>query len=246
MKFNKMRTPLFSLFIMVMTFISCDWETQIEPQQVLEASKKYYDPQGQWNNSMLDLHIIEPRISNPARYSKITFNNKDQSFVLERNRDEHISLHMIDSIGEASVTLDGLPVQDSLTIAKYRLNPERNFGYRAFYQKLIGLPMSIYANELNKNIKSSVVIFDKRSCHQLNIQLEEAIISKAWKIYVDCETYELIGLEILSAVGDQEGERIYFEGEVDVNGMLLPRMRHWYSLGQEVYRGSDIIINSNG
>ena len=246
MKFNEMRIPIFYLFIMVMTFISCNRESQMEPEKVLEASQRYYDPQDQWKTSRIDLHIIEPRISNPARYSKITLNNKDQSFVLERNRDEHISLHKIDSLGEASVTLDGLPVQDSLTIAKYRLNPERNFGYRAFYQKLVGLPMSIHVNELNKNMKSSVVIFDKRSCYQLNIQLEEAIISKTWKIYVDYETYELIGLEILSEDGDQEGERIYFEGEVDINGMLIPRMRHWYSLGQEVYGGSDLIINSNG
>ena len=39
-------------------------------------------------------------------------------------------------------------------------------------------------------------------------------------------------------------EKLLFEGEIDIQGVKIPRIRHWYETPKNEYMGSDIIIKT--
>ena len=134
---------------MFLLFLNCNIKTEtLTSKQILEKSIQKHDAKNLWNVTDVKLHIEEPRIANPYRYSILKLSNSNNSFELQRNREKSISTHKIDSEGNSSTLLDGKITTDSLLIKKYRLNPERNFGYKRFYQLLLGLPMSLKNEEI--------------------------------------------------------------------------------------------------
>lgn len=38
-----------------------------------------------------------------------------------------------------------------------------------------------------------------------------------------------------------KGERLYFDKSITINGITIPRIRHWYEMNDE-FSGSDIIL----
>lgn len=54
-------------------------------------------------------------------------------------------------------------------------------------------------------------------------------------------TSDLNGIEIVFLDKPNEGERIYFDGIMDIHGVKIPRIRHWYEVKDDSYSGSDII-----
>lgn len=50
------------------------------------------------------------------------------------------------------------------------------------------------------------------------------------------------GIEITFPDKPNEGERIYFDGIIMINGIKTPQIRHWHELKDDSYAGSDLII----
>jgi len=190
---------------------------------------------------LLNLRIQEPRLQNPVRYSVVKLNNKTGAFSLHRNRDNHVSNHIIDNQGNASTFLDGNVITDTLVIKKYRLDPSRNFGYRRFYQSLMGLPMSLHIEKLDSIGDVSEVVFNGLQSYKVPVVLEKAMFSKHWNLYFSQNDFSMIGLEMVFPDDLKKGERLLFEGNINLKGINIPRYKHWHELSGE-YSGSDIIV----
>lgn len=50
------------------------------------------------------------------------------------------------------------------------------------------------------------------------------------------------GIEIIFTDKPNKGERIYFDEHIIINGIKIPRIRHWHELKDDTYSGTDIII----
>jgi hypothetical protein len=210
---------------------------------ILRESIAYHDPSNSWQNTVLKIHIQEPRTLNPHRYSIIELANSDNTFSLKRNRDDNISEHIIDKDGNSSVLWNGVIAADTALVRKYRLDPSRNAGYREFYQIFYGLPMSLEDRILEMK-NATEANFNKQQCYKLEIELKEPMFSKHWSLFLSKSTKEVLGIEIVSEDNPDEGERLYFENTITINQIIIPRIRHWHELKDNAYSGTDIIIGA--
>lgn len=226
--------------LLAVFLLGCNQEEAPDGSSILAQTMLKHDSLGLWNEAKINLHIQEPRLSNPHRYSILELNNANGAFKLTRNRGTSISEHIIDSNGNSYVLLDGEAVIDTALIKQYRLDPSRNMGYKKFYKLLYGLPMSLNDPQ-NEIVGTSESVFDGEKCFKIAMKLNEPMISEYWNLFVSKASMEVKGVEIVIADNDG-GERIYFDELIVVNGIKIPRIRHWHELNNDTYSGSDLII----
>lgn len=229
------------LVIVVLFIFGCNKEKVLDGEIILNKTITKHDSLNLWSKAKFDLHIQEPRISNPHRYSILKLDNSANTFKLSRNRGQHISEHIVDSQGNSLVLLDGKIEIDSILIKKYRLDPSRNIGYKNFYQLLYGLPMSLKSS-YEKIVNTSDSFFNGDECYKIKIILKEPMISKYWNLFVSKSNMKVKGIEIIYPDRPNEGERIYFDKLIIINGIKIPRIRHWHELKDDSYSGTDLIV----
>ncbi|MEM1337541.1 MAG: DUF6503 family protein [Bacteroidota bacterium] len=229
------------LAVFVLFLFGCNQDKALDGKLILEKTITQHDALNSWNKTKLNLHIQEPRIANPHRYSILQLDNSTDFFKLSRNRDQHISEHVIDNNGNSFVLLNGKAETDTALIKKYRLDASRNIGYKSFYQLLYGLPMSLN-DSLKEIVSVSESVFNEEQCFKIEMELKEPVISKFWNLFVSRSTMEIKGVEIIVSDKPDGGERIYFDGLIMVNGIKIPRIRHWHELKSNTYSGTDVII----
>lgn len=237
-----MRLIILSFLITIL--LSCNQEKPLNGSQILSNSIKVHDPSDAWGEATLNLYIQEPRISNPHRYSIVKLDNSNNTFELTRNRGKHISRHIIDSLGNSFVILDEKMEIDTGLVKKYRLSASRNADYKKFYQTMYGLPMSL-SNSTEKIINTTTGIFAQEECYKIQLKLKEKIISRYWHIFISTSDMKILGIEITFPDDPSKGERLFFDKIIEVNGMKIPRIRHWHNLEDNEYSGSDIILKES-
>lgn len=213
--------------------------------EIIELSQKRHDPHGAWESAKLEIHIQEPRPQTPFRYSILFLDNTSGEFKLTRSVDEGLVDRIITPTGEAKVLLNGKNGLSEELIEKYRLGPERISGFRLFYQTLYGLPMSLNSKNIESLQREDDDVFQNREVSSIRITLKESVISKDMILYISKEDYSLVGLKFDHPdSSDRQDELIYFDGEIAINQMVIPRFRHWYNESSKAYLGSDVIVKT--
>ena len=236
------------LLLFCFLILSCsDKDKEVMPTSdvILKKSIQMHDPNNEWSKMVLDIHVQEPRVGNPTRFSQVKLNNQTGEFELIRNRDKHFSTHQINANGIATTLLDGTVVKDSALIKKYRLDPNRNKSYRSYYQNLYGLPMALSNMVEATTVPVEKVSFNAQTCYKLTYQLKEKLFSNHWNVYFAKNDFKVIGIEIFFPEDETKGERIFFDGEITFGKVSIPRHRHWHEFNGSAYSGSDIIVKSN-
>ena len=229
------------LLVLTLFIFGCNEQKQLDGYDILSKTIAKHDSLNAWSKTKLNIHIQEPRISNPHRYSILELDNSTNSFKLSRNRDQFISEHIIDSTGNSYVFLDGKIETDTILIKKYRLDASRNTGYKNFYKLLYGIPMSL-KNSYVKIINTSENLFNEEKCYKIEMELKEPMISRYWNLFVSKPSMRVKGIEIVSPDKPDEGERIYFDELIVLKGIKIPRIRHWLDLKNNTYAGTDLIV----
>jgi hypothetical protein len=210
-------------------------------EYILTQSIKLHDPHSNWQKASFDMVIREPRLSTPGRFSNVQLDMSTGAFRLERDRDNHVSTHIVDASGQPSTLLDGKKEADPELIEKYRLQPARNSGYKAYYEFMYGLPMVL--NEEGYTMKTvSETAFEGQKAVSIDFELATPMIASSWRVFFSANSYRLLGLETLGDKPD-EGEYLVFNGQADIEKLLLPRFRHWYNKQTDEYLGSDILVS---
>jgi hypothetical protein len=212
-------------------------------QYILQKSQEIHDPQGVWDKAELSIYVQEPRLQNPLRYSVLSLNNRTGAFSLIRDSEMGEVERIIDEDGNASVLLNGSSQIDEDVIQKYRLGAERNAGYQSFYKRIYGLPMSVNENMWLYIEDAETTTLEGQEVYKIKIELKEAMISKHWELFISTKDYTLVALKFNhSEAPDRPDEIIRFDGEYSIDGITIPRFRHWYHEESGDYRGSDIIV----
>jgi len=234
-----MKLIVFGLCILLLC--GCAEKNSLNGLQLLEKTIAQHDSLNLWHKTRLDIHIQEPRLANPHRYSILKLDNSKNTFELSRNRDQYISTHVLDNNANSYVLLDGKRDIDSVLKKRYRLDASRNIGYKNFYHLMCGLPMSLnkYLHTIRKTTKTK---FNEEECYKIEIELKEKMISKHWNVFISEIDYKIKGVEIIFPDDPNKGERLYFNGDVVIDNITIPRFRHWHELKDDSYSGSDIII----
>ncbi|GAB5522180.1 MAG: hypothetical protein Roseis2KO_00520 [Roseivirga sp.] len=236
--------PLLYLLLPLSLFLSgtgTDTSTCKNGKYILDQSIKLHDPQANWQKASLEMVIREPRLQGAGRFSNVKLDVPTRSFSMERNRENHVSTHLVDENGQAQTLLDGKVETHPELIEKYRLQPERNTGYRGYYEFMYGLPMVLQEDQYIMKAVSEV-IFNGQQAIGIDFELSSPMIASSWRIYFSPEDYKVVGIETLGEK-PEEGEYLIFNGTADMQGMNLPRFRHWYDKTNDEYLGSDILVS---
>ncbi len=198
-----------------------------------------------WETADLRIHIQEPRLGNPQRYTKLRLNLGEDYFEMERTYDYGTLRRILTADQESKIYLNGDANLPQELVDKYLLNVTRTQAHKKFYRYMYSIPMCLTDEFWSEIAPAQEVVFDGREAYQISMVLKEEMISKYWTLIVDAEMERLLALEFNHP--DEPGrdeEMIIFEGEYVVDGIKLPRIRHWYIKGTEEYLGSDIIVET--
>ncbi|MCO6475229.1 MAG: hypothetical protein J5I94_01340 [Phaeodactylibacter sp.] len=240
-------TPTLSTFLALVFLASCTRSGSSEGPpaalsagEVLQRSMQFHDPQGRWPSAALHFIIAEPRVENPGRLSEVFLNNPGNTFSIKR---QYENVSVVRGILQDSCysLVDSVLVnpQDTATIRLHRLECERTQGYRAFYKLLNGMPMSLHVPEVQLLPEVAEDSIGGRTALRIAARFNNPIIGEEWFIYFAPDNYQLLGY---GYAAEGAGEILRLDGMVEVSGMKLPRMRHWYNRIDGAYLGSDIYV----
>ena len=209
-------------------------------------SQQHHDPNGNWGQTELSAHIQEPRTMNPLRYSKLEMDVAVGSFKLIRDSDAGPIERMIDEEGSPTVLLNGSSDITEEQREEYRLDEQRNFGYRSFYALMYGFPMSL-TDEVVENMGDlQTTTYEGEDVYSIPVELKEAMISKKWELMVNRDDYSIVALRFdHSDDPDRPDEIIAFEGAYNWDEISIPRFRHWYEMESGKYLGSDVVVKKS-
>jgi len=214
-----------------------------EGLKLLEKSKSYHGTANAGSIEGLELNIQEPRVGNPGRYSVVQFGGKDVSFSLKRNRDEHVSSHIIDASGNARTLLNGSADFSNELREKYRLNDEGTRLYAIAYSFRYRLPGTLNEDSIERiNSVNKTDEFDGKPAISVDVTLKTPVFASNWIVYFEPKTSKMLGIDVIRGTPEQRGERIAFDQEVTVRDIRIPQFQHWYDIDTAEYLGSDIIV----
>lgn len=214
----------------------------VSSEFVLEQSTKFHDPNSKWSQTTLSIHVQEPRIQNPGRYSKLRMEMSTGSFSLSREYDIGEVERIISDVGELKVLVNGSANYSEEIKEEYRLDSSRNSGYKTFYQMLMGFPMSLKGDLVEEVSQISTEAVFGTEYLMIEFILRESIISEVWQVYFSKEDYSIRALKFIHGNLEEEDEIIIFDGAYTWDSITIPRYRHWYLSESKEYLGSDIIV----
>ncbi len=211
-------------------------------KELLQKSKSFHDPDGNWGSQVLRIHIQEPRPQTPFRFSELTLDLKTGAFNLGREYEVGSVERIITESGEAKVLVNGSEEFSDEIKEELRLDASRNTGYRSFYRLMQGIPMSLDDSKVKEIGEVQEEKIDEEAVFAISIELKEPMISSNWLLYISKEDYSVVALRFLHQDSEREDEMIVFDGLYEFENIRVPRFRHWYEADSGEYSGSDIIV----
>ncbi len=223
--------------------ISCNH--QMSPEQLLEKTINYHDPNNQWNRFNSTFHVTMKTPNNSNRESDIFINKIDNTFYLKAIRDS-IAIEYTITESACSSALNGSNEFSKEDAIKYNLNCERANMYKNYYTYLYGLPMKL--KDLGARLSDSVErkFFQGKTYLVLRISYDESVGSDNWYVYINPETYAMEIYQFFKTDVDgneieTSGEYILLSGETVINGIKMPKNRAWFYNKDDLYLGTDIL-----
>ena len=216
----------------------------LSPNQVLNKSIAYHDPQGNWVDFTGQFFITMKTPNSSDRLSEITIDLAQQYFKLVTKKDNVITEQIINK-EHCKFLLNGSETLTEDEIAKHRLTCERTRTMRNYYTYLYGLPMKLKDQGTLLDRKVYRKTFKGKIYDVLKVTYEEAVGNDTWYFYFDPETY---ALEVYQFYHDEEkndGEYIILSGLEEINGIKMPKIRAWYYNKDDKYLGTDTLTKTN-
>jgi hypothetical protein len=103
--------------------------------------------------------------------------------------------------------------------------------------------MSLNEELLKKVAPSRSGTFEGKKVYEIDVELKEELISKYWTLIISENMDDILALEFNHpGHPGHETEIIEFHDRFTIDGITIPRIRHWYLKDTNEYLGSDIIV----
>lgn len=226
------------LFVLVLFSFSVAAQTAGD---VLEKSIAYHDPKGLWETGKFKLKLKESRPNGTFRETKITLDNRQQSFLLSQKR-EGRTIHRFVQGDQCENKLDGQTNFTPEEAKQFRLDCSYSSRMKDYYSYLYGLPMKLHdpGTYLDEEVKT--VEFDGRQLLQLKVTYDPKVGKDIWYFYFDPNTFALSGYRFYHDETKNDGEYILLSGEQKVGPLLLPKTRKWHTHQDEKFLGTDELM----
>lgn len=193
---------------------------QVTAEKVLAKAVSYHDPSDAWSDLSATFYFKETRPNGPDRSTTIELDNSKGYMKINRNEDE-----VYEVIGGDAKIIKG---NESI---------ERALMLRNYYLYLWGLPMKLYDKGTPEIVFSTSEKVGYTNCKVVRVKYEE----DTWYFYFDEFSGRMLQYKFYKDEAAGKGELIKLAGEIDVQGIKIPKERSWYVLPGMKYLGTDIL-----
>ena len=127
---------------------------------------------------------------------------------------------------------------DSCFVEKGDFDCARAARMRNYYIYLWGLPMKLMDEGTVLAEETKEVVYNGIPCYGISVAYEE----DEWTYFLARDNYRMIAYMFFKPRGQEKGEYILLENEIEVNGIKIPKERSWYTLPDSVFLGTDILV----
>ncbi len=213
-------------------------------ETLLANAIAYHDPEGRFLTRPHRLSFEETRPGGPDRKTEIMVDVAGERFEMVRTSvtgaGERVVVGTSSPLG-CTMTLDGRSEVTDAEREKHRLNCDLFPRTRDYYTYLWALPMKLRdpGTQLGAATESE---FDGRPVHGLRVTYDEDVGGDVWYFYFDRKTAALVGYRFYHDEAKNDGEYILLEGEVEAEGMRIPKRRTWYTHQGDELLGTDSLV----
>jgi len=232
-----MKPLLLSLCLMVLAVGFINGQNITGPELV-EKAIQYHDPSGHWAQLNTTLQLKETRPNGPDRSSTVHINLPEEFFQLDRMTDSVTVTRGIKD-GLCFVKVDGSASFDSTLVEPLRLQCDRSFLYRDYYQYLYGVPMKLKDPGTIVHKQVEKVDFMGRTYLKLKVTYREDVGTDTWYFYFNPDSYAMEVYQFYHEEAKKDGEYITLEGIKEVDGIKMPKVRKWYINKDDKFLGTD-------
>ncbi|MDY7094689.1 MAG: DUF6503 family protein [Acidobacteriota bacterium] len=215
------------------------------PQELLDRSIVYHDPDGRFLTESHRLVFAESRPNGPDRRTEALIDVAGERFEIVR-RGEH-TVAGVWAPDTCEMTLDGRSEVTAAEREEHHPTCERLTLLRNYYTYLWGLPMKLRDPGTQLGRVTATTLKGPGSApalpvYDLRVTYEEEVGGDIWYFYFDRETYALVGYRFYHDEAKNDGEVIYLDGEVAAVGLRLPKARTWYTHEDDKLLGTDTLL----
>ena len=212
----------------------------ILPEELLDKSIQYHDPDGKWTAGIYTFKLTETRPKGADRSTEIIIDLPGSRFEIDQLRDKDQIFRKVQQ-DHCTHSINGSTDLKKEQIEKHRLDCERTKLLRDYYVYLWGLPMKLKdpGTILGKEVIEDT--FEDIPCYSIRVTYSPEVGEDIWYFYFDKTTYALIGYRFYHEEDKNDGEFITCEGETQVGSLRLPKTRKWYVNKDRRFLGADIL-----
>jgi len=214
-----------------------------EGSELLDKAIAYHDPEAKWETFNAAFVVTMETPNRPERKSIITVNFPASFFSLEVYQNENTLVSILDK-KECHLSFNGATDFSEEIRKQYRLDCDRAEFYKKYYTYLYGLPMKLKNPGTLIDPKVNERWIEGKPYWVLKVNYEKEVGEDTWYFYFDKKTYALKQYQFYHDESKNDGEYIVLEGELDVNGIKMPKDRSWYYNSNDQFLGIDRLTNN--
>ncbi len=215
--------------------------SQTAAQELLARAISYHDPNGLWDNRILQLEWYGTGADGSERVSvDLTLHPDGQQFKLS-GRYQGSTLEYEADAAKWTATVDGVTDPTPEVRERMRLNREDGWFWRSYYGFLVGMPMKLRDPGTLLDTEPMSVTFQGQDVLAPRVTYDADVGSDTWYFYFDPETARLVGCRFYHDEEANDGEYIVLDGVIESDGLKLPRNRRWYVNEDDRFLGADEI-----
>ncbi len=205
----------------------------LTPQSVIDKSIAYHDPKGRWWASTNTVALDQPRPDGTTTRTEFTLHPGYDFDLTGSAGEETLS---------ATIRSDECTIKKSEGSEHYAAwDCERLKLMRDYYSYLFNAPMNLLDDKgtIEPVVRSRT--FMQKTVH--SVRVEYGGESPVWYYFFDPETFALVGCSFSKGGLEQDGEYLDYQGEIEGDGVRLPKTRIWWTWANHRKLGIDDIAS---
>lgn len=231
---------LASAVILLATVSPAGAQESMPAQDVLARSIAHHDPDDRWANGAFRIVITGTRPLAGPTFTTVLIDNAAGSFELQRERWGR-KIESTVTGAECTTRLDGSAEPTAEEIERFDLSCEAMRRQRDYHTFLYGLPMKLRDPGTRIAPEATRTTYDDRDVWQLRVTYDPEVGTDTWYFYFDPESYALVGYRFHHDEAAGDGEYILLDREEEGGGIRIPKVRSWFTHGDDRLLGTDTV-----
>ena len=208
------------VYILLIIGFSCQDPGPGSSTDILDRSIAYHDPDGLWKDFQYELSFVATLPDSTERHTTVQIDLPKRYFrYLRTSAGADLGIQHDSCFNANSDTVDCTAIKR----------------IRNYYTYLWGLPMKLKDPGTDMDQEFTESTFEGQPVYRIKVTYPNEV----YYFSFDKETYRLVGEEFYKDEAKNLGEKMIRGGEVNLNGLKLPKTRAWYNTHDSLYLATD-------